>query len=187
MFSFLSKAYWFIKTNLIYRIFFLHIGRLSYLARPNILVGTSRIYLGNNIRILPHCRLEVIGEQASLTIADDVSIGHNFHCISSGKMSIGSGTTISANVFISNVDHDFTCMTQSIMKNKLLQRETQVGENCFVGYGAVILPGTELGKSCYIGANSVVKGAFPDGCMIAGNPARIIKKYNFDSSRWEAV
>ena len=69
----------------------------------------------------------------------------------------------------------------------MLYSHTAIGENCFIGYGAVIMPGTVLGRQCIVGANSVVKGVYPDYCVIAGVPARIIRRYNFQTEEWEKV
>lgn len=46
------------------------------------------------------------------------------------------------------------------------------------------LPSSYIGKGCVVGANSVVCGCFPDYCVIAGSPARTIKKYDFNSKKW---
>lgn len=53
-----------------------------------------------------------------------------------------------------------------------------IGENTFVGMNCIILKGTTIGKNCIIGAGSVVHGSYPDNCVIAGNPAKIIKYNN---------
>jgi acetyltransferase-like isoleucine patch superfamily enzyme len=53
--------------------------------------------------------------------------------------------------------------------------------------GSAIMAGTRLGKQCIVGANSVVKGEFPDYCVIVGAPAKIVKKYNFETQEWEKV
>ena len=63
----------------------------------------------------------------------------------------------------------------------------RIGENCFIGMGAAIMPGTVLGKQCVVGANSVVKGTFPDCCVIVGSPAKIVKKYNQQTQIWEKI
>lgn len=51
-----------------------------------------------------------------------------------------------------------------------------IGDNVWVGAGSCILPNVTIGNNCIIGANSVVTKSFPDNCVIAGNPAKIIKQ-----------
>ena len=53
--------------------------------------------------------------------------------------------------------------------------------------GACIQAGTVLGKQCVVGANAVVRGTYPDYCVIVGVPARVIKKYNPETGKWEKV
>lgn len=63
-----------------------------------------------------------------------------------------------------------------------------IGDNVFIGYNATILMGTTIGNNCIIGAHAVVKGEFPDGSVIAGNPAQVVCSTNDmwekASSRW---
>lgn len=51
-----------------------------------------------------------------------------------------------------------------------------IGRNCFLGCNSIILKGTVLGDGCVVGAGAVVSGKFDDKCVIAGNPAKIIKR-----------
>lgn len=51
---------------------------------------------------------------------------------------------------------------------------TRIGENCFIGGRALILPGITIGDSCIVGAGSVVTKDVPANCIVAGNPAKII-------------
>ena len=55
-------------------------------------------------------------------------------------------------------------------------REIHIGKNCFLGCNSIILKGTVLGDGCVVGAGAVVSGKFEDNCVIAGNPAKVIKK-----------
>ena len=55
-------------------------------------------------------------------------------------------------------------------------REIHIGKNCFLGCNSIILKGTVLGDGCVVGAGAVVSGKFEDNCVIAGNPARVIKR-----------
>ncbi len=102
-------------------------------------------------------------------------------------LNIGDNTTISANVFISNVDHEYTNINKSVMDQPYIKKDTLIGESCFIGYGATILPGTKLGNHCIVGSNAVVKGNYPDYCLIGGVPAKIIKKYDMDIQKWVKI
>lgn len=53
-------------------------------------------------------------------------------------------------------------------------RKTTIGNNVFIGMKSIILMGTQIGSNVIIGAGSIVSGAIPDSCVVAGNPARVI-------------
>ena len=53
----------------------------------------------------------------------------------------------------------------------------RIGSGSWLGTGVVILPGTTLGKNVVVGAGAVVRGRFPDHCVIAGVPAQIVRRY----------
>jgi acetyltransferase-like isoleucine patch superfamily enzyme len=84
---------------------------------------------------------------------------------------IGYGTYIAQNVGIITGNHDFNDLsTHSPGK------DVRIGDNCWIGMNAVLLPGVELGKHTIVGAGAIVTKSFLNGnCVIAGNPAKIIK------------
>ena len=53
---------------------------------------------------------------------------------------------------------------------------TRIGRNCFIGGRALILPGVTIGDNCVVGAGSVVTKDVPDRCLVAGNPARVLRE-----------
>lgn len=63
--------------------------------------------------------------------------------------------------------------------------KTIIGNNVFLGAGAIILPGVHIGDNVIIGAGSVVTKSFPEGVVIAGNPAKIITQVNSYISKCE--
>lgn len=182
-----SKISWYLRT-ILKRPLYGNIGKHTYMGKALFIQRKKNIYLGNNVRIYPGMRAELVEPSAKIIISDNVSIGQNFHVVSyKNSLEIGRNCTISANVFISNVDHDYRKLDKHILEQEMIEKNTAIGENCFIGYGAVIMPGTVLGKQCIVGANSVVKGEYPDYCVIAGIPARIVKIYNVETKMWVKV
>lgn len=180
----LFKIIWILRA-LSYKPFFGAFGFPSYIGNPIFLKNTRRIFFGKRVRIFPGARMEVVSSSASISIQENVSIGQNLHIISGGDMVIGKNTTISANVLITNVDHEFRQIGTHILDQPLLIKDTTIGENCFIGYGAVIQAGSILGIQCVVGANSVVCGNFPDYSVIVGVPAKVIKRYDVNNQSWK--
>ncbi|MBF6609718.1 MAG: acyltransferase [Chryseobacterium sp.] len=179
----LTKFFWTIRA-LLYSPFFGKMGMPSYLGSPLFLMGLKRVFVGKKVRIFPHLRMET-HQKGSIYIEDDVIISQNVHITSAGNLRIGKSSLILANVFITNIDHDYQTIGQHVVKQKYHVKETAIGENCYIGMGAAIMAGTVLGKQCVVGANAVVRGTFPDFCVIVGAPARIVKKYNPETQTWE--
>jgi acetyltransferase-like isoleucine patch superfamily enzyme len=97
---------------------------------------------------------------------------------STSSITIGKNATIGANCKI--VDNDFHPLCPEKRRMNLNKEYTKrapvkIGDNCFIGMNSIILKGTTIGDNVVVGAGSVVSGQFPDNCIIAGNPAKIIK------------
>ncbi len=88
-----------------------------------------------------------------------------------GKIYIGDYTQIAPNVGIISANHDLYDNSKHIVK------EVKIGKYCWIGMGALILPGVVLGDYTIVAAGAVVTKSFPEGfCIIGGNPAKEIKK-----------
>lgn len=180
------KIFWILR-GLMYKPFFGKFGLPSYIGKPVFIGKFKQMFIGQRVRIFPGARIEVVDKESSIIFEDNISVGQNLHIISGGgqKLIIGTNTTISANVFITNVDHEYKEIDVHVLKQNILMKNTRIGENCFIGYGVVIQAGTILGKQCIVGANAVVRGNFPDYSVIAGVPAKIIKRYDGKSETWK--
>lgn len=94
------------------------------------------------------------------------------------KIVIGDNTNIGGNVKI--LDNDFHPVDPLARladdKEKIRTAPIHIGENCFIGCNVIILKGSKIGNNCVVGAGAVVSGCFEDNCVIAGNPAKVIRK-----------
>lgn len=88
-----------------------------------------------------------------------------------GRITIGKGTFIAPNAGLITANHD-----PMNLDAHLSPKEIVLGEQCWIGMNSTILPGVRLGNHTVVGAGSVVTKSFPEGnCVIAGNPAKIIR------------
>jgi acetyltransferase-like isoleucine patch superfamily enzyme len=176
-----------IKTRTLYRLRLRSCGRRSCVLRP--LFWTPEfVSIGADVLVWPGCRieaLEVDGQPAPhIAFEDGVTMQQNCHITAAATLRIGAGTTILFDVMITDIDHEYDRVGTRVVDQSIKVRTTQIGRNCFIGSGAKILAGTLLGDSCVVGANAVVRGDFPSGAVIAGNPARIVKRYDSAARAW---
>lgn len=172
---------------------FLKLNRIKY-KRGLRLIGYPFIFrypkaelsFGENCTVNSNFFSNLIGlYQRTIIIARGegrVTIGNNVGISGSTvyareRIEIGDNTLIGANTKI--FDNDFHSLDVSERINddysNLITKPVIIGKNCFIGCNCIILKGTVLGENCIVGAGSVVHGEFEDNCVIAGNPARVIK------------
>ena len=158
-------------------------GRRSHIIKPMRIIGKRRIFLGDGVGILNGARIETIKQwqgdscNGMLSIGDRTSIEQNCHIIASKEVTIGHDCVFSAFVYISDCSHQYV-PEQSIMASPLVRQKVKIGNHVFIGIGACIMPGVTIGDNVVIGAKAVVTKDVPEGCMVAGIPAKIIKKWN---------
>ena len=105
---------------------------------------------------------------------DGVYANFNLTCVDDTHIYVGAHTLIGPNVTIATAAHPL----DAAMRAKGLQynQPVHIGENCWIGAGAVILPGVTIGENTVIGAGSVVTRDIPANVVAFGNPCRVQKK-----------
>jgi acetyltransferase-like isoleucine patch superfamily enzyme len=168
-----------------------NIGSGSLILRPRRIDGASSVSIGHSTYINKNSWINAIREYAGEEYSPQIIIGNHVHignyacitCIS--NVTIHDGCVLSEHVYIADSSHGFNPNDGLIMKQRLVSKgKVLIGTSTFIGYRSCIMPGVTLGRNCIVGANSVVTKSFPDYSMIAGIPAKLIKKYSFEENAW---
>jgi len=190
--QFFSNRYHSLQMQIFYKKMFKSIGERSMIIKPMFLTPED-ISLGKGCYIWNDARIESITSYAGedytphIILEDGVTIQQRVHITAADTLIIGKNTLISFDVSIQDTDHEYEDLSLPIGDQPLIVKKTQIGENCFIGSGVKIQAGTILGRHCIVGTNAVVRGIFPDYCVIVGVPARIIKRYDEVSKTWKKV
>ena len=179
-----------IKGNLIYRFEFAHYGNNTVIRHPLEIQNKKFMSIGNSVYIAEYAWLMSRKDKTSaikLFIGDNTEIGHYAHIVADNSVIIENNVLIADRVFISDCTHSYQNINVPILKQKISTlRPVVIGEETWVGEGVCVC-GAQIGKHCIIGANSVVTKDIPDYCVAAGIPAKVIKKFDFSSNKWERV
>ena len=137
----------------------------------------NQVIIRKNAMFCEGGRIRVEDENNVLDIGDNSILVDCFFSVSDSgsKITIGKDCLFSAKVIMRNSD------THSILdeheKRTNPARDTVIGDRVWIGYGANVLKGCRIGDDCIIGTQSVVAGVTaPNGCVIAGVPAKIVKQ-----------
>lgn len=148
----------------------------------------AKLEIGDNCTVKSSFLSNLVGLYSRTIIVTrapgaEISIGNNVGISGATiyarkKITIGDNTNIGGNVKI--LDNDFHPIEIEARltddKEKIGTKPIIIGKYCFIGCNSIILKGTVLGDGCVVGAGAVVSGKFEANSMIAGNPARAIKK-----------
>lgn len=147
----------------------------------------SNISLGNHVRIDRMSRLSSY-EGGKITIEDGCYIGQFFSVMAGGDVVIRKNTLIASYVAVISENHSMNPEAGVKYGNQpLIKENIEIGENCWIGEKVAILPGVKIGKWSIIGAGSIVNKSIPAYSIAVGNPAKVIKKYDFNSKEWIRV
>ena len=176
-------------------------GKKTFVGKKVCLKCKSRMTFGDNISIHDDVYIDALS-QNGIKLGDSCSIGKGTVIRCSGNYRklgvgffIGNNSSLADNCFVGasggvwigndviggqnirfhSSNHQFSDLNTPIRKQGVSLKGIHIGNNCWIGAGAVFCDGVTIGDGCVIGANAVVTKSFPDNCVIAGCPAKVIK------------
>lgn len=137
------------------------------------------VFIGNNVTIKRNTIIDGYGVLSSigdkLSIHDNVGISEHCFLQVRGELTIHDSVIIGPYTKIFTENHIFSDSSILIKDQGVSSEGVIIGQGCWIGSNVVIIDGTKIGKNSVIAAGSVVRGEFPDHCLIAGIPAKFIK------------
>ena len=177
---------WLIRTKII-----------AYQARiirfPLDIRGRKYIDMGRRLTTGVGRRLEAFSEDGKkkMFFGSDVQINDYVHINAMCKVEIGNNVLIASHVYISDNSHGIYKGSPKDsrpdvppIKRDYYIKPVSIGNNSWICEGVLILPGVKIGIGCILGAHSVVNKNVPDYSIAVGNPAYIIKRYDFSRNGW---
>jgi acetyltransferase-like isoleucine patch superfamily enzyme len=126
-----------------------------------------------------------------IVIKSDVAVNDFVHIAATKYVEIGNGVLMASQVFIADHNHGtYSHSEQSSPTDPPNLRQVSdsdtvvIEDNVWIGEGATIVAGAHIGQGSVIGANAVVKGYIPAFSIAVGNPARVVKQFDFDLGKW---
>lgn len=121
----------------------------------------------------------------------DVLIGHNtligMGNTIIGPITIGNNVIFAQNIVASALNHDYRDINTPILAQPIITDQIFVEDECWIAANVVITSGVRIGKHSVIAAGAVVTKSIPPFSIAVGNPAKVIKRFNFESGNWEKV
>ena len=152
---------------------------------PGDVFGEWWIAIGSRTLIAPEVTMSVglPGEALDrsappvLTIGDRCSIGRGSSIVARRRIEIGDDVTIAPNVYITDHNHAYADVDVPIKDQYPTHDPVRIGDGTWIAVGATVLPGAEIGRHVTVAAGAVVRGKVEDFTVVAGSPARVVRRY----------
>lgn len=158
--------------------------------------GRKHIKWGSNFIMGFGCRMEAYPENGEIVlhIGDNVQFQDAVHITARSRVVIGNDVLMASKIYISDCSHgeySGSEMDSSPLlrpgSRPLSSKDVVIGDRVWLGEFVSVLPGVTIGEGTIVGSNSVVSKDLPANVIAVGIPAKPIKRFNFDSERWELI
>lgn len=150
-------------------------------------VGQEHIALGERTLVAPNVTMSVgmapgqplpAGARSPvLRVGARCLIGRGTHLVAHRSIVIEDDVITGPGCYVTDQNHVYADPQTPIGQQWPTDDPVVIGTGSWLGAGAVILPGTRLGRNTVVGAGAVVRGEFPDHAVLAGIPAKVVRRW----------
>ncbi|WP_246254306.1 DapH/DapD/GlmU-related protein [Pedobacter foliorum] len=104
-----------------------------------------------------------------------------------GPVEIGNNVMLAQHIVISGLNHGYSDPVIPPSRQPVVTAKIVIEDDVWIGANSVVTAGVRIGKHSIVGGGSVVAKDIPEYCVVVGNPARIIKRFNFETATWDKI
>ena len=147
------------------------------------IVPFNRFTLGERSVVEDFCTINnAVGD---VHIGNETRIGLGNTII--GPVRIGNHVNIAQNVTVTGLNHNFQDVGIKISDQGVATQPVTIEDDVWIGANVVVLPGVSVGTHSVVAAGSIVTRSVPPYSVCAGNPAKIMKQYDFEQKEWVSI
>lgn len=175
------------------------VGPGSRVLLPSSFLHPERLFVGRDSTIHPYCRIEIITENPHLggpplpnaepriQIGDRAVINSFSHFGAMNRIVLGNDVGIASGVCIEDHHYRYEDASEDrpLKQQPFRVAEVIVEDGAMIGEHVTILPGVRIGRNSWVGANSVVTADVPAYSIVAGVPARVVRRRDPATGTWE--
>ena len=136
-------------------------------------VDATDMQVGDDFKVWSGHRTTLISGWGRLRFGDRVFVNVGTTIIAVEEIVVGDDVAFASDVYVLDSD------SHGVEGRPHKQAPVRIGDGCWIGARAMILPGVTIGKRVLVAAGSVVTRDVPDDCLVAGNPARVVRSLTY--------
>ncbi len=177
--------------DFIYSFFMVRKG--GFFRYPSTIRVNGKVKVGVDCRFGRYSTIELFCKDSRLTIGEGFRSNSHLHIGVVSSITIGKNVLVASGVYISDHSHGAYGSLEpsdprtAPVSRPLVSAPVVIGDNVWLGEKVAVLPGVRIGHGVVVGAGAVVTKDVPDHCIVAGVPARVIKRYDFEQQQWVVV